>query len=74
MTVKTLQSSIFICFLQITNYSKFVGLKIKSIFVKDFFIPTKVRLKRMEHLLRKGIISCELYFSSIVGVGAGAGV
>ena len=53
----------FICFLPIKFYFKFLDLKIKKIYVKDFFISTKVRPKRMEHLLRKEFFSCELYFS-----------
>ena len=56
--------SLLSVFFQEKNILKFLKLKDKSIFVKDFFISTKVNPKRMEHLLRKGIISCELYFST----------
>ena len=41
---------------------KFLKLKDKSIFVKDVFISTKVKPKRIEHLQEKGIIWSELYF------------
>ena len=35
------------------NTLKFLKLKDKSFFVKDFFISTKVKLKKMEHLHQK---------------------
>ena len=38
-------------------------MKIKSIFVKDIWIYTNVKPKRMEPLQQEGIISSELYFS-----------
>ena len=37
------------------NILKFLKLKDKSIFVKDFYISTKVIPKRIEHLQEKGI-------------------
>ena len=49
-------------FFQEKNIQKFLKLKDKSIFVKDFFISTKVNPKRIEHLQEKGIIWSELYF------------
>ena len=39
-------------------------LKIKTIFVKDFLIYTKVIPKRMGHLQKEGIILSKLYFRS----------
>ena len=42
------------------NILKFLKLKDKSIFVKDFYISTKVKPKRIEHLQEKGIIWCFL--------------
>ena len=50
-------------FLSIKKYSKILRIKIKSVYVKDFLISTKVRLKRVEHLQSEEIFSCELYFS-----------
>ena len=52
-----------ICFLPKKNILKFLKLKDKSIFVKDFFISTKVRLKKMEHLHQKVTFSWDPYFS-----------
>ena len=51
------------CFLSIKKYSKILRIKIKSVYVTDFLISTKVRLKKVEHLYSKGFFSCELYFS-----------
>ena len=39
------------------KYSKILIIKIKSVYVKDFLISTKVRLKRLEHLQQKEIFS-----------------
>ena len=47
------------------KYSKILRIKIKSVYVKDFLISTKVRLKRVEHLHSEEIFSCELYFNFI---------
>ena len=44
---------------------KFLKLKDKSIFVKDFFISTKVGLKMKEHLHQKEIFSWDPYFNRI---------
>ena len=54
-------------FLSIKKYSKILRIKIKSVYVKDFLISTKVRLKRVEHLQSEEIFSCELYFSVFEG-------
>ena len=51
-------------FLSMKIYSKILRIKIKSVYVKDFLISTKVRLKKVEHLHSEEIFSCELYFSS----------
>ena len=45
---------------------KFLKSKDKSIFVKDFFISTKVGLKKMEHLHQKETFSWDPYFSSVI--------
>ena len=47
------------------NILKFLKLKDKNIFVNDFFISTKVKPKRIEHLQEKGIIWSELSFRLI---------
>ena len=52
------------CFLSITNYSNILRIKIKSVYVKDFLISTKVRLKRGEHLHGEEPISSEPTFWS----------
>ena len=52
------------CFLSIKKYSKILRIKIKSVYVKDFLISTKVRLKRGEHLHGEEPISSEPTFSS----------
>ena len=57
-------------FLPITNYSKILRIKIKSVHVVDFLISTKVRPKRLEHLHSEGIIFSELYFSMQLDKGA----
>ena len=54
--------SLLSVFFQEKNILKFLKLKDKNIFVKDFFISTKVKPKRIEHLQEKGIIWSELYF------------
>ena len=46
------------------KYSKILIIKIKSVYVKDFLISTKVRLKRGEHLLGEEPISSEPTFSA----------
>ena len=51
-------------FLSKKKYSKIIRIKIKSVYVKDFLISKKVRLKKMEHLQNEEIFSCELYFST----------
>ena len=45
------------------KYSKILKIKIKSVYVKDFLISTKVRPKRVERLHGEGIISSEPTFS-----------
>ena len=57
-----MNSFVFMRFLSIKKYSKILRIKIKSVYVKDFLISTKVRLKRMEHLHSEEFFSCELYF------------
>ena len=52
------------CFLSIINYSNILRIKIKSVYVKDFLISTKVRLKRGEHLHGEEPISSEPSFSN----------
>ena len=47
------------------NYSNILRIKIKSVYVKDFLISTKVRLKRGEHLHGEEPISSEPTFSSL---------
>ena len=49
--------SLLSVFFQEKNILKFLKLKDKSIFVKDFFISTKVGLKKMEHLHQKETFS-----------------
>ena len=49
-------------FLSIINYSNILRIKIKSVYVKDFLISTKVRLKRVEHLHGEEPISSEPTF------------
>ena len=49
--------SLLSVFFQEKNILKFLKLKDKSIFVKDFFISTKVGLKKMEHLNQKETFS-----------------
>ena len=51
------------CFLSIINNSNILRIKIKSVYVKDFLISTKVRLKRGEHLHGEEPISSEPTFS-----------
>ena len=51
------------CFLSIINYSNVLRIKIKSVYVKDFLISTKVRLKRGEHLHGEEPISSEPTFN-----------
>ena len=41
--------------------------KIKNMFLKYFFISTKVKSKRIEHLQDQEFISSELYFSTNIG-------
>ena len=57
-----MNSFIFMCFLSIKKYSKILRIKIKSVYVKDFLISTKVRLKRLEHLQHKEIFSWNPHF------------
>ena len=57
--------SLLSVFFQEKNILKFLKLKDKSIFVKDFFISTKVRLKKMEHLHQKETFSWDPYFSKL---------
>ena len=52
------------CFLSITNYSNILRIKTKSVYVNDFLISTKVRLKRVEHLHGEEPISSEPIFSN----------
>jgi len=54
------------CFLSIINYSNILRIKIKSVYVKDFLISTKVRLKRVEHLHGEEPISSEPTFRIIL--------
>ena len=51
------------CFLSIIDYSNILRIKIKSVYVKDFLISTKVRLKRVEHLHGEEPISSEPTFN-----------
>ena len=53
------------CFLSIIDYSNILRIKIKSVYVKDFLISTKVRLKRVEHLHGEEPISSEPTFSTV---------
>ena len=53
------------CFLSIINYSNILRIKIKSVYVKDFLISTKVRLKRGEHLHGEEPISSEPTFRNL---------
>ena len=43
-------SSLLSVFFLEKNILKFLELKVKNVSVKDFFISTKVRLKKLEHL------------------------
>ena len=52
-------------FLSMINYSNVLRIKIKSFYVKDFLISTKVRLKRVEHLHGEEPISSEPTFSMV---------
>ena len=52
------------CFLSLINYSNVLRIKIKSVYVKNLLISTKVRLKKGEHLRGEEPISSELTFSS----------
>ena len=61
--MEILNSFIFMCFLSKKKYSKILRIKIKSVYVKDFLISTKVRLKRVEHLHGEEPISSEPTFS-----------
>ena len=61
-SIETLKSSTFICFLPIKIILKFLQLEFQSVFVKEFFISTKVGPKRIEHLQSKGIILSEATF------------
>ena len=65
LSIETLDSLIFMCFLSIIIYSNILRIKIKSVYVKDFLISTKVRLKRGEHLHGEEPISSEPTFSTI---------
>ena len=58
-----LDSLTFIYFLSIIDYSNIFRIKIKSFYVKDFLISTKVRLKRGEHLHGEEPISSEPTFN-----------
>ena len=49
--------SLLSVFFQEKNILKFLKLKDISMFVKDFFIFTKVGLKKMEHLHQKETFS-----------------
>ena len=60
-----MDSLTFMCFLSIINYSNILRIKIKSVYVKDFLISTKVRLKRGEHLHGEEPISSEPTFSTV---------
>ena len=53
------------CFLSMINYSNILRIKIKSVYVKDFLISTKVRLKRGEHLHGEEPISSEPTFNGL---------
>ena len=63
-SIETLDSLTFMCFLSIINYSNILRIKIKSVYVKDFLISTKVRLKKGEHLHGEEPISAEPTFST----------
>ena len=52
------------CFLSIINYSNILRIIIKSVYVKDFLISTKVRLKKGEHLHGEEPISSEPTFNT----------
>ena len=54
--------SLLSVFYQEKKYSKILEIKDKNIFVKDFFISTKVRLRKLEHLQRKETFSWDPYF------------
>ena len=49
--------SLLSVFFQDFFFLKFLKLKDKSMFVNDFFISTKVRLEKMEHLHQKETFS-----------------
>ena len=53
------------CFLSIMNYSNILRIKMKSVYVKDFLISTKVRLKRGEHVHGEEPISSEPTFYKV---------
>ena len=55
------------CFLSIINYSNILRIKIKSVYVKDFLISTKVGLKRGEDLHGEEPISPEPTFRIQLG-------
>ena len=55
-------------FLSIINYSNILKIKIKIVYVKDFLISTKDRLKRVEHLYGEEPISSEPTFSNFCGL------
>ena len=61
-----MDSLTFMCFLSIINYSNILRTKIKSVYVKDFLISTKVRLKSVEHLHGEEPISSEPTFSHLL--------
>ena len=46
------------------NYSNILRIEIKSVYVKDFLISTKVRLKRGEHLHGEEPTSSEPTFNT----------
>ena len=58
-----MDSLTFLCFLSKINYSNILRIKIKSVYVKDFLISTKVRLKRVDHLHGEEPIFSEPTFS-----------
>ena len=59
-----MDSLTLMCSLSIINYSNVLRIKIKSVYVKDFLISTKVRLKRVEHLHVEEPISSEPTFNT----------
>ena len=62
LSIETSDSLIFMRFLSIIKYSNILRIKTKSVYVKDFLISTKVRLKRVEHLHGEEPISSEPTF------------